>query len=428
MHLKPWSLIAALLVAGAVAACGESLDAGPACPVLCPGPIVQLQETVIEAVALDTTIGGLPPIGTEPYILLANRPGIVATYGIVRFDTLFARYNPPGDDDTTTVPVTALDSAYLRLRFDTASTIATAPVTFELFDVSGVAGDTITAEFAAAVAGSSPFADTTVAVAALGDSLRIEIPKEFLQAKVTQADTDPSTRLRVAIRVSSAEPVQLRALASNAGGPPLLIYDPVPADTAIRPFTITTYSETPAEPPGLAARLRDFVVYTVRTPPAGATELSVGGLPANRALFRFDIPTELIDSTTIVRATLILYQSGEGVGSDSLAIIPQIGVAGPAVTDPRSQVLLAADALVYGVDTVTVLPGSADSVTVDIVGLISRWRLTPADTLPRVLVLRAAGEGSLPEQVTFYSEEAGDPLRRPRLRIRYIPAVDFGLP
>ena len=429
--MKLWTPLAALGCAIAVAACGENLDSGPVCPALCPGPIVELRETVIEPVVLDTVVTGLPPIGLETHLLVADRPGVVVAYGIVRFDTLFTTYVDRTDDVVDTLPVTALDSAFLRLKFDTASTIATQPVLLELFDIGAAAGDTVTSEIVGIVEGSAPFADTTIAPTALGDSLRIVIPKEFLQDKVTEAAADPEAGLRLAIRVTSADPAQLRVVATNLGvNAPLLVYDPVPADTSIHPFTIAPYSKTPAEPPGLASRLRDFTVFALSTPQPGAAALAVGGLPGNRAYFHFEIPSELIDSTTIVRATLILYPTGESVGSDSLFIVPQIGTASPVITDPRRQTLLAIDVTgpPYFVDTLRVAPGSLDSATVDIVNLVPTWRRFAVDTLPRVLVLRSAAEGSLPEQVIFHSSEAADPALRPRLRIRYIPAVDFGLP
>jgi hypothetical protein len=430
VRMKLWTPLAALATAIAVSACGESLDSGPVCPALCPGPIVELRETVIEPVVLDTAIAGLPPVGSEAFLLLADRPGVVVSYGVVRFDTLFTTYIVANGEARDTLQVTVLDSAYLRLKFDTASTIATQPVTIELFDIGAAPEDTNTAAIVGIVQSATPFADTTIAVAALADSLRLVIPKEFLQGKIDQARADPLVGLRIAVRVTSAAPVQLRAAASNLGvSPPLLIYDPVPADTSVHPHIITTYSKTPAEPPGLASRLRDFVVFAFSTPQPAASALAVGGLPASRSLFRFEIPSELIDSTTIVRATLILHPTGEAVGSDSLFIIPQIGTAGTVITDPRREVLLAIDATTaYGVDTLRIEPGSTDSVTVDIVNLVAVWRAIGVDTLPRSLVLRSAGEGSIAEQVVFYSSESADPALRPRLRIRYIPAVDFGLP
>ncbi len=432
--MKLLTPVAAFGLAIAVAACGENLDSGPVCPALCPGPVVDLRETVIEPVVLDTVITGLPPIGGETHLLLADRPGVVVAYGVVRFDTLFSTYIVTDDEGSDTLPITELDSAFLRLKFDTTSTTATQPVLLELFDVGAAAGDTVTSEIVGIIESSTPFADTSITVAgltALGDSLRFVIPKEFLQEKVTQAAADPTTALRVGIRLTSAEPAQLRAVATNFGvSSPLLIYDPLPSDTSVHPISIAPYSKTPEEPPGLASRLRDFTVFALGSPQPGPAALAVGGLPGRRSYFRFDIPSELIDSTTIVRATLILYPTGESVGGDSLTIVPQIGTASPVITDPRRQTLLAVDATggPYFVDSVRVAPGSLDSVTVDIVNLVPTWRAFAVDTLPRVLVLRSGAEGSLPEQVVFHSSEAADPAKRPRLRIRYIPAVDFGLP
>jgi hypothetical protein len=45
----------------------------------------------------------------------------------------------------------------------------------------------------------------------------------------------------------------------------------------------------------------------------------------------------------------------------------------------------------------------------------------------RALVLRAAAEGAQAGEIRFYSNEARADLR-PRLRISYIPRVQFGIP
>ena len=54
--------------------------------------------------------------------------------------------------------------------------------------------------------------------------------------------------------------------------------------------------------------------------------LGVGGLPAQRTYLRFDIPTRLIDSATVVRATLMLTQvpTNSVDATDSLTMYPQV--------------------------------------------------------------------------------------------------------
>lgn len=426
MRNRLWTLTGAALCAIVLSACGENLDSGAVCPALCPGQDIDLREEVFEPVAVDTTLSGLLEIGSESELLIANRPGIVVSYGIVRFDTIPTRYVVAVGD---TADITVIDSAYLRLRIDTAGRIATAPVTFEVYDVTGAPGDTSTAALVAEVVPENLVADTTLAPTAIEDSLRIQLPPEYLLDKIAN---DP--RVRFAVRVTSTAPVQLRVFANPSNGTsssaPLLIYDPAPTVATIAPFVVSPRSLTPDEPPGLALALRDFTVFAEGTPPPPAGTLAVGGLPARRTFFRFDLPRRILDSSTVVRATLFLTQRGDlpAVTTDSVDIIPRLGVGSFAVEDPLRQALLTISAIGLGVDTLTLKPGATNEAALDIVALVQIWARQDPDSIPPVLVLAAAEEGSLPGEILFYSSEAADPALRPRLRLRYIPAVDFGLP
>ena len=73
----------ALLASGA-AACTETFDGGDACPSLCPVRPTAFRDTTIEAVVLDTTVGGFPSLGLSGALLLANRPDTLVTRGVLR--------------------------------------------------------------------------------------------------------------------------------------------------------------------------------------------------------------------------------------------------------------------------------------------------------------------------------------------------------
>ena len=45
-----------------VAACTENLEGGAACPALCPEQSEQFRDTTIDAVALDSSVGGFPAL------------------------------------------------------------------------------------------------------------------------------------------------------------------------------------------------------------------------------------------------------------------------------------------------------------------------------------------------------------------------------
>jgi hypothetical protein len=109
-----------------------------------------VRDTVLDAVAFDTTLVGYPGSGGSGVLLLALRRGAdsLDVRTVVRFDALPARYFPPAGGDS--LPITRVDSAFVRLRFDTSGTRFTRPVTIEAYDVdTTAAADTVSGALAA---------------------------------------------------------------------------------------------------------------------------------------------------------------------------------------------------------------------------------------------------------------------------------------
>src|SRR5687768_9040614 len=71
--------------------CSETLDGGAACPSLCPEQNIEVEDTVLEPLSLDTTLVGYPPLGTETRLLLASRADLDVR-AVVRFDSLTTRF------------------------------------------------------------------------------------------------------------------------------------------------------------------------------------------------------------------------------------------------------------------------------------------------------------------------------------------------
>src|SRR5574338_368335 len=77
-----------LALGAGVVACGEDLESGAACPVLCPGQNLTVFDTTFDAVSFDTTVSGIPGFGTEASMYLAARGDTLDVRGVVRFDSL----------------------------------------------------------------------------------------------------------------------------------------------------------------------------------------------------------------------------------------------------------------------------------------------------------------------------------------------------
>src|SRR5262249_41670784 len=112
-------ILAGFAAAVGVASCQENLQNGAACPLLCPSQDVALKDTVITAVAVDSTLPGFPPIGTETSLLLAGRADTLDTRVIFRFDTLLQSFRAPAA--TVDSVITRVDSAQLRVVLDTTT-------------------------------------------------------------------------------------------------------------------------------------------------------------------------------------------------------------------------------------------------------------------------------------------------------------------
>jgi hypothetical protein len=359
---------------------------------------------------------------------LAVRPGAdsLDVRAVFRFDSLPARYAPPAGGDS--VPIGAVTGSALRLRVDTATAyfgagrarVPAVPVTVEAYDVDTTAGaDTTAAALAALFRPGRLLGSVTLAAgAALPDSaLRIPLSDAAVAARA-------GGRLRVGVRVVSADRAQLRVSSARAvaGFAPTLRFDPSPDATA-NEVTVLPASGTPDE----VAVARGYLTQTVvarDAQQAPGADLVVGGLPARRTFLRFDVPARFVDSVSLVRATLELTQR-PAAGSeplDSVTVAPLAVFATDVITD----VARASELTVPVSSAVRVGPAGEGLREFALIQLLNVWRTLPAGT-QRALVLRAEQEGVQASQARFYSIEAPAALR-PRLRLSYIPNTTFGLP
>ena len=185
-------------------------------------------------------------------------------------------------------------------------------------------------------------------------------------------------------------------------------------------------SETPTDDPIVARDLTDYTVIVKAPPRRAAQRLAVGGLPPRRVYLRFNIPSSIVDSATVVRATLLLNQLSNPAldPTDTVVIVPELVLAGTAVTDPTKAAQITAG---LAGDTLSVRPGNSGLTNVEVARAFSVWRSQKPDTLPRAIVLRAVNEGNSPLEIRFSSIEDVSALR-PRLRISYTSRVPLRIP
>lgn len=429
---RRWWRAASIAFVGALAlsGCREELQGGAACPSLCPEQQVAVRDTTIAAVVLDSTIAGVPPVGSEPELLIAQRGDTLATGAILRFDTLFADFPRGAAGDTITHRVAGLDAAELRLAVSSV-TLATDSVTFDIFNVDTTAADFDLAADRLLFRPDRLLTSRTFSKDSLAGILRIALPPESVAARLLSG-----RRLRLGLRARSAAPVQLRFFASpaNASAAAVLTYKarsdrdtPAVRDTLTIASGISSRSSTGSG--DAVPALADYSVIFRGDRIGYGDTLTIGGIPAARAYLRFDVPARILDSSTIVRAALLLNQiPNRGfVAADTVRILPRAVLAAPQLDPGRSSLLL--QALAFTTLPSLLLTGADSGVKrVELVNLLRRWKTDDPTKLQRSLVLQSAAEGTLPGRLYFYSTEASDPAVRPRLQIDYIPRTGTGLP
>lgn len=423
------SLISAVACTVVFTACTENLESGSGCPVLCPQNEINLQDVVLEAVVVDSSIAGFPATGFEETLLLANRLDSLETAVIVRFDSLPGEYGSP-----QTTPITSVDSVtltlglYYPLRDQAAFTL-------KVFDVdtllpAGSAADTTVATLAPLFRDDRLLASQTIVPSALADSvIRVTLPAAKLLEKITAG-----RRLRLGFRMDVVQPSSIRLLGVGDASTLSLRFRVSP-DTTVPPIVLLPLSRTPTD--AFTARaLSDYQVVFRGTAPPPPQTLAVGGVPARRTYLQFDLPSNIVDSTRIVRATLILTQApnpASAVRTDSITIFPDVIAADTNITNLErlmrftSRTFAIGSSAIQSVPAIRLVPADSGDRNIEMAALLAAWSSFPRAGVPRALVLRAEDEGAVGGTILFHSREAPVGVR-PRLRLTYAPRVDFGLP
>jgi hypothetical protein len=406
---------AALFVS--ILSCSENLDSSGVCSVLCPAIGGDVKNITIDAVVIDTTVPSLSGLGTEAGLLLAARGDTLDTRVVVRFDSLPQKFTPTGD---TAQNITSVDSAYIQFSLDTLSIKGAEPVTIEAYDVDTTANDTSTAAVLALFRPDRFISSQTFARAQLTDTL-----KYFISNAVVLAKIQSGTALRVGLRATGPASSQMRFISVEGGLGPNLFFRATP-DTTTVPQTVAPFSKTPVGESIRAANLTDYTIIAKAPPEAAPSVLAVGGLPARRVYIRFNIPDSIIDSVTVVRATLLLNQLPNNSidPTDTLLLLPEVVLAGPAVIDPGKAAQIIGT---ITVDTLRLTAGGSGIKNVELARAFTIWHTESPDSLPRAIVLKSLTEGNTAIELRFSSSEDIAALR-PRLRISYTAKVPLGLP
>jgi hypothetical protein len=318
--------------------------------------------------------------------------------------------------------ITQIDSAALVLRIDKVNSTHSAPIRFDLYDVDTTAADTSLDAVRALFRGDRLIGGATLDTNQIKDTTLVALNSTMVLDKILN-----KKRLRIGIRVSSTKPVGLIVGTANAGRAAVVQYDPSP-DTAVKALTVPPMSQTPLGNDELLNDLTDFqVVVRSPQPPAGPDVLRIGGLEGRRAFLRFNIPSYIVDSSTVLRATLLAFQRPVRGLDDSVTFTmqPQFVTAGKEISDVVRSALLVAS--LSGLDSLRLTPADTGLRQVEMVAVLRAWSSSTSTTSQRALVLRSALEGTSALEMQIFSTRAA-PALRPRLRVSYATRTNFGIP
>lgn len=395
-----WLRAGGALLVAALGCVGEVVTAPDACPAYCASTGITPRDTVfLAAISRDSSHRGYQTANSAQQILVAGTAGAREARAIVKFFSFPLRYQILPTDTTTSV-IQSVDSLRINvsLRKRTTGTVELAVYRLPR------ATDTLVTYDAA-----TPFFQDSTKVAQITVSpdtglVQIAIPASALPT--LEADS-----FEVALGVAVVTPTANLRLGSNEAGFGMFVERFIQVDSA-------TIRVTKSD-----RRLAQFDTFIFQDLPAPATgAMFVGGAPAARALMKLTLPSRIVDSTNVVRATLLLIPSGPvlAAADDTLRLLVH---ALAADIGPKSPVAIAT-----GDDEpragAFVAPNTADTIRIDITNLIRLWKSNTE--LPRTFVIRAVPDAGTLSEIRFWSSQ--DAMRHPLVQVTYVPPFGFGVP
>jgi hypothetical protein len=415
--------LGALLFIGVFAACTEKVTGSLGCPALCVDESAALRDTILlGAVVVDSTFVGFPRPGESRDITMLNQGDTADVRIGIHYDTLPARYQIIGASSDSLIR--KVDSATMIFVIDTFAVRPTTPITIDAFDIDTTATDTLTSTLTKLYRTDRLIGSQTYAAADFAtDTVRLKLSNEALFAKIKD-----TLRLRIGLQVRGTGTARLRVLGTSF--PPRIRFR-TSSDTTVVPDTLFPTSITPPGDIYQQAAFRLFpVVVKGSLPQAPNDRLVIGGLAGARTYMRFDIPAIVLDSVTVIRASLLVNQikaRSITATADSVSIYTQPVLAAPTITDVYTAALFLGGAGLYGIDSVRYAPRDSGARSIELVNLLRFWRAVGSANTSRSIVLRSPLEGNIPGEIDIVSME-GPVALRPRLRITYVPRRGFGIP
>ena len=381
----------------ALAGCRESVTAPGLCPEFCLAGEFAMRDTILSnVIAADSSFVGYR-FATHAYRMqVAGSGGPVESRGLVTFTRFFDTYG--GSDSSASRTILTTDS--FRLSFNLVRRSPAPGLALLVYRV-GIRPDTATTWDDVA-----PFFDDTALVGSIpiDDTLQTGTVAAAFPAGAFPAFEPDSFMMSVGLRVA---------------GPAFADISTVDSITATVLVRYTSHDSVGTTVTRSEARAAFFDTFLGDPASLGTLGLRVGGLPAARVLLRASVPANVVDSTQVVRATLLLVPAQPALGAAGDTFRLRVHALGADFGAKSPLIIEGADTLEMGSTKVAV--GTGDTIRIDITHVLQAWRASA--TLPRSMMLRLVPEAASVAALDLLPSSS--PAGRPSLHLTYIPLYRF---
>lgn len=394
MNRRFW--LAPLALAAAALACQDVVSAPAVCPEFCPQGQIEVRDTILP--------NSVEPVGsydgyTLPHeareIQIVGPGGPAESRALFEFAAFTAAYS--GSDTSVKNTILQTDSVRITLHLS-RRTSGSRGVVLAVHEIPGHLDSTTSYDQVAPY-----FEDSTlVTTLAVPDSLTQGTLSATAPASQLRHFQQDSLTVRLGIRIRSLEPAFV-SLADSDSVAMARITRFVQVDSSTGTKRVTRSDSR-------VVFFRTFLVDPARVPvPQG---LLVGGPTAARAFIKLRIPSGILDSTQVVRGTLLLPQARAGFGAPGDTFRLRAHALG-ADFGPKSP-LIAQQNDTSSAGSARIAAASTDTAAVDITNVLRAWRGNPS--LPHSIMLRVVPEATSINQFEVPGPQSGV---QPVLRITY---------
>jgi hypothetical protein len=393
--------------AAAISACQERLTSPAECPGLCPGGPQTLFESVLSPRAgLDSSFHTYVAPGQGSALLVSSGLAVSEDRAVYRFVT---RQDSIAVRDTARAYT--VDSVLITMNIVARDTLV-GGLKVVLFRVSPTVDSTATFESVDPELVDANLIDTI----AVPDSVHSgEIQTVLRGSDVDRVAIPPGTGgvLAMGLRLTASAPTGIR-VGSLAGGN---------GATFVSYLTVDV-PDTGSVRHQFLSRATEFNTFVTQNRPLpDPTLLTVGGDSSSRSILRFELPAQLEDSATIVRATLELIPAhpllglpGDPAVLEARAVLADLGAKSPITIDPLFIV------------TDTLPEGTSDTLRLEVTRLVKLWQASTGRPPAIFLRLSPQTEAATFTRPAFGSSNPLSPVGPPRLLITYQLPFPFEIP